>query len=137
MAMDCHLLYKPIGRSCTLSSLDYVQPISLVSLASTTTALPSAPAIIEDNEIVDILPTYAGHWPMRPKLPPSPSYDLSLIPPLHLQSASKIFHGNSLSSNFTLSTWVWTLWILHKQWSCHLPHQGNLHLLLTSHPTPI
>jgi hypothetical protein len=81
IAMNCHLLYEPVGRSCTLSSLDYNQPISSVSLASTTTALPSAPAIIEGNERDNILPTCVGHWPKQPKPPSSPNYDISLIPP--------------------------------------------------------
>jgi hypothetical protein len=56
-ATYCHLSYKPIGMSCTLSSLDYVQPIFLVSLTSTSTALPSALAIIEEDETDNILLT--------------------------------------------------------------------------------
>jgi hypothetical protein len=100
MAMDCHLSYKPIGRSCTLSSLDYVQPISSVSLASTTTALPSAPAIIEDNKTDDILPTYTGHWPKQPKPPPSPSYDLSLIPPPAFTISLKDLSQDKLIKHF-------------------------------------
>ncbi len=66
-AADCHLLYEPIGRSCTVSSLGFVQPILSISLASTTTALPSAPEVIEDNATDNILPTYAEHWPKQPK----------------------------------------------------------------------
>jgi hypothetical protein len=83
-AMECHLSYKPIGWPCTLSSLDYIQPKSSVSLTSTTTALPSALALIEDDETGNNIPTYAGHWPKQPNLPPSPSYDLSLITRKHL-----------------------------------------------------
>ncbi len=81
MATDCHLLYEPIGRLCTLSSLDYLQPIFSASWASTTTTFLSALAVIEDNETDDNFPSYTGHWPKQPKPPPLPSYDLSLIPP--------------------------------------------------------
>jgi hypothetical protein len=75
-----------------MSSIDYVQPIQTCNSASTTAAIPpSPPAIIEDkdeskadNEDVipdGVLPTYDSHWPKKPPTPPSPTIDLSLIPP--------------------------------------------------------
>jgi hypothetical protein len=89
---NCHLLYKPIGWSSTLLSINYVQPIQTCNSASTTAAIPpSPPAIIKDKDeskadnkdvIPDgVLPTYASHWPKKPPTPPSPTIDLSLIPP--------------------------------------------------------
>ncbi len=89
---NCHLLYEPIRRSSTMSSINYVQPIQTCNSASTTAAIPpSPPAIIEDKDeskadnkdiIPDgVLPTYASHWPKKPPTPPSPAIDLSLIPP--------------------------------------------------------
>ncbi len=66
-ATDCHLSYKPIGRSTTMSSLDYAQPIQTLSSASNTDADPSAPSVFEDHEEEDYyLPTYAPHWPKKP-----------------------------------------------------------------------
>jgi hypothetical protein len=60
---DCHLSYKPIGQICKLPSLDYVQPIPIVSSSLTTTAPPSAPAVIKDVNDADAIPfSYAGHW---------------------------------------------------------------------------
>jgi hypothetical protein len=41
---ECHLSYEPIGWMGKLPSLDYVQPITIVSSSLTTTATPSAPA---------------------------------------------------------------------------------------------
>jgi hypothetical protein len=63
--VNCHLSYEPLGRSATLSSLDYVQPTNPTS-ASTTTAIPLAQACIEpdDNEL--IASTLANHWPKQP-----------------------------------------------------------------------
>ncbi len=89
---DCHLSYKPIGWSSTMSSIDYVQPIQTCNSASTTVAIPpSPPAIIEDKDeskadnkdvIPDnVLPTYASHWLKKLPTPPSPTINLSLIPP--------------------------------------------------------
>jgi hypothetical protein len=81
-ATDCHLSYEPIRHSGMLPSLDYVQPKSVVSSASNTKSLPSAPVVIEDDLNDEDIPLmYAGHWPKQPPLPPPPSYDLSLIPP--------------------------------------------------------
>ncbi len=88
---DCHLSYKLIGRSSTMSSIDYVQSIQTCDSSSTTAAIPpSPPAIIEDKDeskadnkdvIPDgELPTYASHWPKKPPTPPSPTINLSLIP---------------------------------------------------------
>jgi hypothetical protein len=84
-AINCHLLYKPIGQLCTFPFLDYLQPKSTANSASATTILLSALAIIEaDEDSYGSLPTYAGHWPkwLPPPPPLSPSYDLSLILPL-------------------------------------------------------
>jgi hypothetical protein len=89
---NCHLLYKPIRRSSAMSSIDYVQPIQTCNSASTIATISlSPPAIIEDedeskadNEDVipdGVLPTYASYWPKKPPMPPSPTIDLSLIPP--------------------------------------------------------
>ncbi len=43
----------------------------------------SAPVVIEDDQDADnIIPVICtGHWPKQPLLPPSPKYNLSLIPP--------------------------------------------------------
>jgi hypothetical protein len=83
MATDCHLSYEPIGHSGTLPSLDYVQPKTITTSASNTTSMPSVPAVIEDDQDANntIPVTYAHHWPKKPLSPPSPQYDLSLIPP--------------------------------------------------------
>jgi hypothetical protein len=79
-ATDCNLSYKPIGRSTTMSSLDYIQPVQTPSLASNTDANPSIPAIVEDYKDEDYcLPTYATHWPKK--------YDMSLFHPQHTLSA--------------------------------------------------
>jgi hypothetical protein len=65
-----------------MSSLDYVQPVSTLSLASSMDANPSAPTVVEAYEEEDYyLPTYATHWPKKPHTPQSPKYDMSLIPP--------------------------------------------------------
>jgi hypothetical protein len=79
-AIDCHLSYKPLGRSATLSSLDYVQPMSHSS-ASTTMAIPSVPAYIEPDDDESMAPTFAYHWPKEPPTDSPPKFDLSLIPP--------------------------------------------------------
>ena len=84
-ATDCHLSYMALGRSTTLSSLDYVQPIRSPHTASATASIPpTAPAVIKDDDDdvpPDLLPTYAPHWPKKPPTPPSTPVDLSLIPP--------------------------------------------------------
>jgi hypothetical protein len=70
-ATDCHLSYKPIGRSTPMLSLDYVQPIQTLSLASNTDANLSAPAVDEAyNKEDSYLPTYDAHWPRKPHTPP-------------------------------------------------------------------
>jgi hypothetical protein len=82
---DCHLSYEPIAWMGKLPSLNYVQPIPIVSSSLTTMATPSTPAVIEDGNDADAIPfSYAGHWPKQPKWPaphPAPTYDMSLIPP--------------------------------------------------------
>jgi hypothetical protein len=46
-ATNCHLSYAPIGRTSTLSFMDYVQPIQTHTSASTTAVIPPAsPAVI-------------------------------------------------------------------------------------------
>ncbi len=67
---------------------------------------PSPPAIIEDkdeskadNEDVipdGVLPTYASHWPKKPPTPPSPTIDLSLIPPPMYSLSLKALSRNEL-----------------------------------------
>jgi hypothetical protein len=60
--MDCHLSCEPIGRMGKLPSLDYVQPMTIVSSLSTTMATPSAPTVIEDDDNADAIPfSYTGH----------------------------------------------------------------------------
>ncbi len=84
---DCHLSYEPIGRSASIAKLDYVQPIQAPSpSASTTVAMtPSAPAVVKDEDDNDnVMRTYAAHWPKRPSAPPTPPFNMSLIPPLAL-----------------------------------------------------
>jgi hypothetical protein len=78
--VDCHLSYESLGRLASLSSFNYVQPVTPQHLASKTTTLPSAPARIEpdDNEL--IAPTFAAHWPKKPPSLPPLDIDLSLIP---------------------------------------------------------
>jgi hypothetical protein len=63
-ATDCHLSYEPIEHSGKLPSLDYVQPKTVTTSASNTTSMPSAPAVIEDDQDADdtIPVTYARHW---------------------------------------------------------------------------
>jgi hypothetical protein len=82
-ATDCHLSYEPIGHSGKLPSLDCVQPKTVTTSASNTTLMPSAPAVIEDDQDVDntIPVKFACHWPKQLPLPPSPQYNLSLILP--------------------------------------------------------
>jgi hypothetical protein len=85
---NCHLSFKPIGQSPTMSTLDYVQPIQTSNSASNTAATPSLPAVIKDydanntiNTTNNCLPRYAPHWPKKPPILPLPVYDMSLIPP--------------------------------------------------------
>ncbi len=110
---DCHLSYSAIGRACTMSALDYVQPIpSPHSAATTASSPPPPPILVEDDGDADdsandeadvppeLLPTYASHWPKKPPTPPSPSpvatphNSLSVpnptrsIPPLKLECMS-------------------------------------------------
>jgi hypothetical protein len=81
-ATDCHLLYKPIRQSTTMSTLDYIKSIQTSSTASNTAVNPSAPAVVEDYKHEDdCLPTYAAHWPKKPHTPPLPTYNMPLIPP--------------------------------------------------------
>jgi hypothetical protein len=106
-AVDCHLSYKPLGRSATLSSLDYVQPTSHSS-ASTTTAIPSATACIEPDDDESKAPTFANHWPKKPPMDSPPKFDLSLILPpafsVNLQDMDRdelihcLYHAESTKS---------------------------------------
>jgi hypothetical protein len=63
-AVYCHLSYELLGRSATLSSLDYVQPMSTIS-ASTTKAPLSAPARIEQDSNDSVTPIFVNHWPKK------------------------------------------------------------------------
>jgi hypothetical protein len=84
-ATDYHLLYAPIGRTATMSSLDYVQPIQARNSASATASTPPpAPVVIEadgDDIPPEALPTYVSHWPKKPPAPPAPPVVLPVIPP--------------------------------------------------------
>ncbi len=64
-----------------MSNLDYVQPVHPSNSASSMAATPLLPAVIEDYNDNDYLPTYAPHWPKNPPTPLSPAYNISLIPP--------------------------------------------------------
>jgi hypothetical protein len=100
MAVDCHLSYEPLGRSATLSSLNYVQPMSTIS-ASTTKAPPLAPAQTKPDDHDSVTPTFANHWPKKPPMAPPPVFDLSMIPPLPSQSSYKTWTG---TSSYVVST---------------------------------
>ncbi len=81
---DCHLSYEPIGRSVSIAKLDYIQPIQAPSPSASTTVAttPSAPAVVKDeDDNNDVMPTYVAHWPKRPSAPPTPPFNMSLIPP--------------------------------------------------------
>jgi hypothetical protein len=81
---NCHLSYKLIGRSASITKLDYVQPVQAPSPSASTTVVmtPSAPAVVEDeDDNDDVMPTYAAHWPKRPSAPPTSPFNMSLIPP--------------------------------------------------------
>jgi hypothetical protein len=78
---NCHLSYEPIGRSTTMSNLDYIQPVQPSNSASSTAATPLLLAVIEDYNNNNYLPTYALHWPKKPPTPPLPAYNMLLIPP--------------------------------------------------------
>jgi hypothetical protein len=81
-ATDCTLSYEPIRQSGVLPTLDYVQPKSVISSASNTTSMPSAPVVIKDDQDDEAIPfSYIGHWPTQLPSPPPPKFDLSLIPP--------------------------------------------------------
>jgi hypothetical protein len=84
MVLACHLNYAPIGQTCGLPDLVYVQPkfLTIKSTLAMATSLDHAPATIEpDDEESNVSPTFVSHWPKRP---PSPHYlplDLSRLPP--------------------------------------------------------
>jgi hypothetical protein len=89
-ASDCHLSCAAVGRSSTMLTLDYVQPIQHNHTASATSSPPPThPAVIveddddkTDNDVPpELLPTYAPHWPKRPPTPPSPPLNLDPITP--------------------------------------------------------
>ncbi len=79
---NCHILYKPIRGSTTMSTLEYIEPVQPSNSASSTAATPLLPAVIKDYNDNNYLPTYAPHWPKKPPTPPLPAYNMSLIPPL-------------------------------------------------------
>jgi hypothetical protein len=72
---NCQITYEPIGWSGTLSSIEYVQPISTGNSALATAEVPpSPPAIIADDNAsipdsddpsitTPSLPTYTIPWP--------------------------------------------------------------------------
>jgi len=81
---DCHLQYAPIGRSCGLPDLDYVQPKFFKPKSSCAAASNTAnpPTTIEpDNDNSNFTPTFASHWPKRPPSPQHTPLDMSLLPP--------------------------------------------------------
>jgi hypothetical protein len=81
---DCHLQYAPIGRSCGLPNLDYVQPKFLKPKSSGATAsnTDKPPTTIEpDDDDSNFTPTFASHWPKRPPSPQHIPLDMSLLPP--------------------------------------------------------
>jgi hypothetical protein len=79
-AVDCHLSYEPLGRSATLSSLNYVQPVGHPSASSSTT-IPLVPAVVKPDDDDSFAPRFANHWPKWPPLVSPPLIDLSLITP--------------------------------------------------------
>ena len=82
--MDCHLLYAPVGRSCSLPDLDYVQPkfLTIKSPMATSSSIEPAPATIEPDDVdPDVRPTFVSHWPKRPPSQHHPPLDLSQLPP--------------------------------------------------------
>ncbi len=83
-ATDCHLQYKPLGRSTGLLDIDYVQPKKATShLALVTVAPPTALVLVEpDDKDNTKLPLYASHYPEKPPSPPTLSYDPTNLPPL-------------------------------------------------------
>jgi hypothetical protein len=95
-ATDCHLQYTPIGRNTRLPALDYVQPKGVPSKSAsanaTTPQVTPSPIVIEDEEDVELAPTFVGHWPKRPPTPPTPPnppLDMSLLPPSTYTSSLK------------------------------------------------
>ena len=87
---DCHLSYSAVGRACTMSALDYVQPIQSHGAAATASVPSPTPVLVEDDVVEDdvegsdppdddsditpdLLPTYASHWPKKPPPTPSPT----------------------------------------------------------------
>ena len=87
---DCHLSYKPIGRSASLARLDYVQPIRSPSqsASATMTTAPPAPAMIEDDsDCDDIMPPLPSHSPVTPT-PDAPLPDADPPSPAILNACS-------------------------------------------------
>ena len=83
-ATACHLLYAPIGCSCGLPDLDYVQPkfLTIRSSSAMSSSIEHAPATIEpDNNDSDVSPTFVSHWPKRPPSQHHQPLDLSHLPP--------------------------------------------------------
>ena len=83
-ATDCHLRYVPIGRSCGLPDLDYVQPkfLTIKSSCATASSIGKPPATIEpDDNDSTFTPTFASHWPKKPPSQHHPPLDLSHLPP--------------------------------------------------------
>ena len=88
-AVDCHLSYAALGRTCPLSDLHYVQPISSPHTASNIASTPDQPPVVvededtdtdDDNPPPDILPTFVSHWPKKPPSSPPPALDLGSLP---------------------------------------------------------
>ena len=82
--MVCHLLYAPIGRSCSLPNLDYVQPKFLTiksPLAMSSSTEPTPATIKPDDDDPDVSPTFVSHWPKRPPSQHHSPLDLSQLPP--------------------------------------------------------
>jgi hypothetical protein len=83
-ATDCHLLYAPVGCSCSLPDLNYVQPkfLTIKSPLAMSSSMEPAPVTIEPNDDgPDVHPTFVSHWPKCLPSQHHPPLDLSQLPP--------------------------------------------------------
>jgi hypothetical protein len=101
-ATDWHLQYEPIGCQTTLDQLDYVQPkFSCAPSATMAKASSDLPTIIEpvdentNNNSIKA-PTYTSHWPKKPPVPSTPTFNLAKLPPPAYSIRLKDFDWDAL-----------------------------------------
>ena len=85
---DCHLRYQPLGRTCGLSEVDYVQPKRPTLIGAPTASDAATTPVTIPPDAIDTMPTYVNH---NPKQPPRPSSPTNVIEIDDIQSNIKDF----------------------------------------------